>query len=217
MRGRHNTALHPTPLASLARRSRRVSAERHAAMTSVRGSSGESPRWVVTMDKQELQQLLDYHYWARDRILDAAERLSPGDFTRDLGSSFKSIRDTLVHTYSAEWIWCERWQGRSPTSMFAADAFDNIPSLRSAWAELEVALRSVVDRFVQDGLAGVVEYRDTRGKRWHQVFWHMVQHVVNHASYHRGQVTTMLRQLQARPPDSMDLITYYRLRNEPAA
>jgi uncharacterized damage-inducible protein DinB len=45
------------------------------------------------------------------------------------------------------------------------------------------------------------------------VFWQMVQHVVNHASYHRGQVTTMLRQLGAAPPQSMDLITYYRTRN----
>jgi uncharacterized damage-inducible protein DinB len=45
------------------------------------------------------------------------------------------------------------------------------------------------------------------------VFWHMAQHVVNHATYHRGQVTTLLRQLGAPPPASMDLITYYR---EPA-
>ena len=38
----------------------------------------------------------------------------------------------------------------------------------------------------------------------------MVQHVVNHATYHRGQVTTMLRQLGAAPPKSMDLIHFWR-------
>ena len=42
----------------------------------------------------------------------------------------------------------------------------------------------------------------------------MLQHVVNHASYHRGQVTTMLRQLGAAPPESQDLITCYRERVE---
>jgi uncharacterized damage-inducible protein DinB len=38
----------------------------------------------------------------------------------------------------------------------------------------------------------------------------MVQHVVNHASYHRGQITTMLRQLGAPPAKPMDMIAYYR-------
>jgi uncharacterized damage-inducible protein DinB len=40
----------------------------------------------------------------------------------------------------------------------------------------------------------------------------MLQHIVNHATYHRGQVTTMLRQLNAPPPKSQDLIVFYRLR-----
>ena len=38
----------------------------------------------------------------------------------------------------------------------------------------------------------------------------MLQHMVNHASYHRGQVTTMLRQLGAQPAKSMDMIAFYR-------
>jgi uncharacterized damage-inducible protein DinB len=53
----------------------------------------------MTLD--DLQQLLDYHYWARDRLLDAASRLSHDDLTKDLGSSFKSVRETLVHLYAA--------------------------------------------------------------------------------------------------------------------
>lgn len=162
------------------------------------------------MDKYALQELVNYHYWARDRVLDAAERLSPDQLTRDLGSSFGSVRDTLVHTYSAEWIWCERWQERSPASQIAADKFDSIAALRAAWAEHEVVLRDVVDLYTNNDIAAVVVYQDTKGNDWRQTFWQMVQHVVNHASYHRGQVTTMLRQMQASPPASMDLIAYYR-------
>jgi uncharacterized damage-inducible protein DinB len=41
--------------------------------------------------------------------------------------------------------------------------------------------------------------------------WQMVQHVVNHASYHRGQITTMLRQLGVAPAKPMDMIAYFRL------
>ena len=52
------------------------------------------------MNLQDLRTLLDYHYWARDRALEAAGKLTPDQWTRDLGSSFASVRDTLVHTYS---------------------------------------------------------------------------------------------------------------------
>jgi uncharacterized damage-inducible protein DinB len=48
------------------------------------------------------------------------------------------------------------------------------------------------------------------GEDARSVFSHMLQHLVNHATYHRGQVTTMLRQLGAPAPKSQDLIRYYR-------
>ena len=56
------------------------------------------------------------------------------------------------------------------------------------------------------------EYRLFTGQVGAQPFWQMLQHVVNHGSYHRGQVTTMLRQLEAAPPRAMDLIAFYRER-----
>lgn len=49
------------------------------------------------MNLEDLRALLDFHYWARDRLLDAVEQLSPEQFTNDMGSSFRSVRDTLVH------------------------------------------------------------------------------------------------------------------------
>ena len=64
------------------------------------------------MNRADLQTLLDYHYWARDRLLDAIEPLTPEQYTRDLGNSFKSIRDTVAHVHAAEWAWYSRWQLR---------------------------------------------------------------------------------------------------------
>ena len=46
------------------------------------------------MTLQDIRTLLDYHYWARDRMLAALDLLTPEQFTRDLGGSVKSIRDT---------------------------------------------------------------------------------------------------------------------------
>ena len=164
------------------------------------------------MNLKDLQVLLAYHYWARDRLLDATEALSPEQFTKDLGSSFKSVRDTLAHIYFAEWIWYMRWTGTSPTAALPADLFPNLGTLRRAWNEHENKVRALVDGLGEERLSRVVDYKLLNGTPGSSMLWHMVQHVVNHASYHRGQVTTMLRQLGAAPPKSMDLITFHRER-----
>jgi uncharacterized damage-inducible protein DinB len=164
------------------------------------------------MNLQELHALLDYHYWARDRLLDAVERVPLDAFTRPLGSSFSSIRDTLVHLYSADWIWCSRWEGESPAAMLSPESFADVAAIRSAWTAHERRVRSVVDKLGEDGIQRPLEYRMLTGQPQVQVFWQQCQHVVNHGSYHRGQVTTMLRQIGAAPPTSLDLIAFYRER-----
>jgi uncharacterized damage-inducible protein DinB len=164
------------------------------------------------MTLQDLQTLLEFHYWARDRVLDAAEALTAEQYTRDLGGSFRSVRDTLVHLYSAEWNWHSRWQGFSPTSMLSPEGFPDVPALRAAWAVHEQKMRTFLDALGEEGITRVFEYKMLDGRPGATVFWQMLQHVVNHGSYHRGQVTTMLRQLGAQPAKSMDLIAFYRLR-----
>ena len=157
--------------------------------------------------------LVDYHYWARDHILEAVERLPPEQYTRDVGSSFRSVRDTLVHIYSAEWNWHSRWVGNSPTSMLDPAAFPDVEGLRNAWNVHEEKVRVfVASRGAASELDRVFEYRLMNGEPAKSVFSHMLQHVVNHASYHRGQVTAMLRQLGAPAPQSQDLIRFYRER-----
>jgi uncharacterized damage-inducible protein DinB len=164
------------------------------------------------MTVDELRTLLDYHYWARDRMLDAIDPLPPDQFTRNLGNSFGSIRDTAVHVYSAEWLWHARWIGEPPTAMIPFDRFADVASLRAAWAAQERDVRAHLESRARTGLDVVIEYRLLNGTPSRTGFWQMLQHVVNHASYHRGQITTLLRQLGAAPPKSMDMITFYRER-----
>jgi uncharacterized damage-inducible protein DinB len=162
------------------------------------------------MNLQDLRTMLDYHYWARDRLLDALEALSSEQFTRDLGSSFKSVRDTVAHTYAAEWAWYERWQGRSPTALLPYDQFADVASLRAAWTAHEVKMREYVGGLDDASVDRVIDYKLLSGAEGSTPLCQMLQHVVNHASYHRGQVTTMLRQLGAAPAKPMDMIAYYR-------
>ncbi|MBA2356516.1 MAG: DinB family protein [Acidobacteria bacterium] len=162
------------------------------------------------MTPQELQALVDYHYWASDRMLAAVEPLSPDQFTRDLGSSFRSVRDTLSHLHGAEWIWLSRFQGTSPASGLPHERFPDLAAVRAEWAGTEAGLRAFVGGLDQTGLERVIEYRVLSGQPGASRTWHLVQHLVNHGTYHRGQVTTMLRQLGAAPPASLDLIAFYR-------
>jgi uncharacterized damage-inducible protein DinB len=165
------------------------------------------------MNLQELRTLVDYHYWSRDRLLEAVERLTPEQFNKDLGNSFRSIRDTLVHLYGADRIWCDRWEGQSPRSMPDPGGFPDVASIRRAWKEQEGKVRAILERLGEQGVGQPIEYRTTGGQTQAQLFWQMLQHLVNHGSYHRGQVTTMMRQLEEAPPKSMDLIAFYRERS----
>jgi uncharacterized damage-inducible protein DinB len=169
----------------------------------------------TAMNAANTRQLLDYHYWARDRVLEAVGQLDAAAFTAPRQSSFSSIRDTLAHTYLAEWAWYSRWQGQSPTSFPPLDQFADVAALTSAWRGTEQHMRAFVEPMSDADLARVIAYRLMSGADAASPIWQMVQHVVNHASYHRGQVTTMLRQAGAKPAKSMDLIAFYRERLTP--
>jgi uncharacterized damage-inducible protein DinB len=161
------------------------------------------------MNSDYLRQLLGFHYWARDRVLAAVEPLSSDQYARPMGSSFTSIRDTLNHVYLAEWIWYSRWNGVSPTS-FPADEIPDLSALRARWTDLEGKVRAFLEEAGEAGLERVLPYRLMSGLESASPLWQMVAHVVNHATYHRGQVTTLLRQLGASPAQSTDMITFFR-------
>jgi uncharacterized damage-inducible protein DinB len=164
------------------------------------------------MNRQDLQTLVDYHYWARDVMLDAVASLTPEQFTRTIDSSFKSVRDTVAHIYAADWVWYSRWQGQSPTTLIDYGTFPDVASIRKAWADLEQKVRALVGGLSEADVARVFDYKMISGKAGSSPFWQMLHHVVNHGSYHRGQVTTLLRQLGAPPPRSTDMVAFFRQR-----
>ncbi|MFY9345749.1 MAG: DinB family protein [Planctomycetota bacterium] len=164
------------------------------------------------MTPDEARLLVDYHLWARERALAAVAALTPEQFTRDLKNSFGSVRDTLAHLYGADAIWLERWRGGSPRGLPPAARFPDLASLRAAWAEFDPQLHAFVAGLGAEGLAKQLTYTAFNGQQATLPYWQMLQHVVNHGSYHRGQVTTLLRQLGAPAPQGMDLVAFYRER-----
>lgn len=154
--------------------------------------------------------LFDYNAWANHRLLDACDALSQDQFTKDLRSSFPSVRDTLAHIAGGEWLYLERFlRDRSPGKLPSHDEYPDLATLRTKWAQIEGDLSGGVAALSDADLARIIHYHNTRGTPYSAPLTELLQHLANHSSYHRGQVTTMLRQLGAKAA-ALDLIYYWR-------
>jgi uncharacterized damage-inducible protein DinB len=149
------------------------------------------------MNKKDIELLYEYNRWANAQVLDAVSALTPEQFTQDLSNSHRCVRDTLTHILAAEWIWLRRWHGVSPKALLNPADFPDIDSLRTRWAEVERGQTEFIASLTDESLQRVIAYINTKGEEWKYPLGQMMQHVVNHSSYHRGQVTTMLRQVGA--------------------
>ena len=158
------------------------------------------------MTKDDIRLLYEYDRWANNRILQVVCGLSSEQFTRDLGGSFRSVRDTLLHIIAGEWGWLEYWKVPSESATFLAElrtrrdalfnpnAFPDVATVQQRWAEVEKEQVEFVKQLSDQALEKLIPFRTTRVS-----LAHLMQHLANHSTYHRGQITLMLRQLGAEP------------------
>jgi uncharacterized damage-inducible protein DinB len=158
------------------------------------------------MTKDDIQLLFEYDRWANNRVLRAASTLSAEKFTSDLGGSFRSVRDALVHIVGGEWGWLTYWKEPSPSSAFAADlwdrhdalfnpnAFPDLAAVQLKWSEVEREQVEFVNRVTDESLGRTLPLRAAQIS-----LAHLMHHLANHSTYHRGQVALMMRQLAAEP------------------
>lgn len=162
------------------------------------------------MHLNDIRTLYDFNYWAKKRIMEVVGTLSSEQYCKDMGSSHGGIRGTLVHTMGAEEIWLKRWKGETISSFAKEGDFPDLTSLTSRWAIVERDILHFCEALAGDeAIQKRFEYKDLRGNAYSSVLYEAMQHLVNHSTYHRGQVVTMLRQAGAKPV-ATDLIAYYR-------
>ena len=159
------------------------------------------------MNKEDIQQLYNYNKWANATVLKSVAPLSNADFTLKLGGSFPSVRDTLVHIMGAEWIWLRRWKGVSPRAFVEVTEFTKLDDVKAKWSEIEAEQMDFVDRVTEDALKGIISYTNLKNQNFEYPLGRLMQHLVNHSSYHRGQITNFLRQLGAQPA-ATDFLVY---------
>jgi uncharacterized damage-inducible protein DinB len=153
-----------------------------------------------------IRDLYAYSAWANARILDTAEQLTPEQFTTS-GDGFDSIRDTLVHTASVQWLWLERWRETSPSELWDPANFADVAELRTRWEEVETATSEYIATLCDPDLVRVVSYVNFQGERWAYPLWQQLLHQVNHATQHRSEAALLLTRL-GYSPGWLDLLVY---------
>lgn len=166
------------------------------------------------MNLADIQQLFAYTEWANALALDAAEKLTPEQLTEDRKISYNSILGTLSHMAFAEWLWLERWQGRSPVGIdfwhqWEAESGMELAALRARWNQIAADRQAWLAGLSDDDLAQARLFKRINGEEYSLKLANQLQHVVNHATLHRGQVVGMIRQLGIAPP-ATDFLFYLR-------
>ena len=166
------------------------------------------------MNLSDVRHLFDYTEWANALAMGAAANLSEENLRRDVNISHQSIFGTLLHMAGAEWIWLERWHGRSPAkaeawSMWTTESCETMAVLNQRWQDVIDRRARRISELDEERLSAELGFRLLSGDPSSMRLVDQMQHVANHATMHRGQVVGMLRQLGIEPP-ATDLLFFLR-------
>jgi uncharacterized damage-inducible protein DinB len=161
------------------------------------------------MTFNDVKRLFDYNRWANVAIFEALAGIPADAYSRDLQSSHGGLHGTLSHLVGAEKIWLSRWVGRPEPRLIEPSEFPALRELRELWEEVDRDRDGFLGTFDDQRLQETLTMSTTSGKTFAHAYWQMFQHLVNHSSYHRGQIAGMMRQLGFQPP-ATDLIRFYR-------
>jgi uncharacterized damage-inducible protein DinB len=157
----------------------------------------------------EIHELFDYNAWANNRLFDIVDQVAPEQYMRDMKTSHGSLHGTLVHLVGAESVWLERWQQAPGIVFLQAKDLLSFKELRSIWNAVQEKRENFLAEFTDQKLNDSITITDSKGGVYTNTFSQMMQHAINHSTFHRGQVVTILRQLGVTPIGT-DMITYFR-------
>ena len=142
-----------------------------------------------------MNDLFSYNAWANERMLTDARKATAEELSRDLKTSFGSLIGTIAHIFWAEWLWMRRLLGESPKMPFDASEYTSLDEIVRRWRDVQAEQMRFVPTADPEKK---ITYENYRGEHWTYSVRQIIQHTVNHSTYHRGQVVTLLRQLGHR-------------------
>ncbi|HMQ78164.1 MAG TPA: DinB family protein [Ignavibacteria bacterium] len=151
-----------------------------------------------------------YNLWANLMILNKLNTLPEDILNKELKSSFRSISRTILHIYDAETIWLRRLEGHSlnnwPSEDFSGTTNEALQMLENASKNI----RDYVKNISAESLYNECTFTSFAGVKFAIKVHDVIQHCMNHSTFHRGQIVTMLRELDITELPSTDYIAYIR-------
>lgn len=137
--------------------------------------------------------MCEFLRWADQQSLVAARSVPDEGYYKELGISAGSLHKLLVHCMAAQWLWLCRFRGESPKRIEDETDYPTRMDLEQRWPLVHAALIDFVGRQSQQALQAGVSYHDTRGEVHTAPLRDMVLHLIDHGSYHRGQINTLIK------------------------
>lgn len=161
------------------------------------------------MNLEEAKFLFAYDSWANELTFEAVSALSEEDYRRDLKSSHGGVQGTLTHLVAADKIWLSRWVGNAETQVLQMSEVPKLADLKKAWEDVARRTAKFLATMNDKKIMETFSWVSAKGDKYTIVYARAFEHIVNHSTYHRGQITTFLRQLGAKP-QATDLTKFYR-------
>ena len=160
--------------------------------------------------KELLREITKYNIWANERICRILEPLSDQILDKEIKSSFPSIRKTIYHVWDAETIWYKRLGGKSPKEGLSGTFKGNFQEFQNEFLGGSGKFFMYVINKDKKDLEKDLSYKNIKGEPFTNNISHIIQHVVNHSTFHRGQIITMLRNTGVTDLLPTDFIVFER-------
>ena len=162
------------------------------------------------MQRNDARTLTRYNAWANELLFAAVAALPEGEAVKPRRSVFKNMVHTLNHNYVIDRIFQAHLEGRGHG--YSARNTPDHPPLAELWRAQQDLDRWYIDwsdRIADAALGEKVNFTFVGGGEGVMTRGDMLQHLVNHTSYHRGFVAQMIYDVPARPPTT-DLTVFLR-------
>jgi uncharacterized damage-inducible protein DinB len=158
-----------------------------------------------------IKRHLAYNLWANQRITEILEPLDESIIFAEMKSSFPGIARTILHIWDAEWIWLTRLKDK-PVDLWPSKAFRGTkPELLHGIVNSSQELAEYIEFKGDAFLSETISYKSLKGDTFENKAEDLLMHLVNHGTYHRGQIITMLREQGVSDLKSTDLIAFLRV------
>lgn len=155
----------------------------------------------------QIRRLFLFNTWAWERVFASVNQLDDAAYHEPRQLFEETIHATLVHCLSAEYIWLERCQGRSPDSLFDPQKFAGAQAIQQPWKDVTSGWHSLLAGLNDGDCLRSAPYRNTRGTQFELPLKDICYHVINHATEHRSQITPILF-FQGVPTAPLDYMLY---------